>query len=150
MLFVVILAVVVVLGLAAYALYLHKLLRDKKNAEIAQQNELAAKAREKRDEVNRSIQILAQNCESDQLTLTEASIRISGLLSSLGVDDAVREEFSAFYQLADATSHIPFLADWQMLERSEKKRLTLERETLEAQHQDFVLSAAKRILGRSF
>lgn len=150
MFLVVIVAVLVVLGLAAYALYLHKLLRDKKNADLAMQNELEAKAKEKRDEVNRSIQILAQGCESDQLTLTEASIRIRGLLNSLAVEESVREEFSAFYQLADATAHIPYLADWKMLEKSEKRRLTAERETLEAQHQDFVRSAAKRILGRSF
>lgn len=150
MFLVVVVAVLVVLGLVAYALYLHKLLRDKKNADLAVQNELEAQAKEKRDEVNRSIQILAQGCESDQLTLTEASIRIRGLLNSLSVDDTVREEFSAFYQLADATAHIPYLADWKMLEKSEKKRLTAERETLEAQHQDFVRSAAKRILGRSF
>lgn len=150
MLLVVILAVLVVLGLAAYALYLHKQLRDKKRADLAVQEELAAQAQEKRDEVNRSIQILAQGCESDQLTLTEASIRIRGLLNSLNVDETVREEFSAFYQLADATAHIPYLADWKMLEKSEKKRLTKEREALESQHQDFVQSAAKRILGRSF
>src|SRR5690606_10366796 len=70
---------------------------------------------EQREGINRSIQILAQASQSDELTLTEASIRISFLLDSLGVDDEVREEFSAFYQLRNLTEHIPILEGWKKL-----------------------------------
>ena len=45
---------------------------------------------EQRANINRSIQILAQASHTEDLTLTEASIRISVLLDSLGVADDVR------------------------------------------------------------
>tara|TARA_B110000116_G_C16791879_1_gene564265 strand:- start:2718 stop:3167 length:450 start_codon:yes stop_codon:yes gene_type:complete len=148
--FFIITAVLTVFGLAAYAGYLHFLLRKKERRQSAAQLELQEQAKEKREQVNSSIQILAKSCGVDQLTFTEASIRIRGLLNTLSVDESIREEFSAFYQLADATAHIPVLAEWKKLTRSEQNNLQREREKLEQQHREFVQSAAKRILGRSF
>tara|TARA_B110000014_G_C19691149_1_gene362174 strand:- start:115 stop:564 length:450 start_codon:yes stop_codon:yes gene_type:complete len=148
--FFIVTAVLTVFGLAAYAAYLHFLLRQKERQQRDAQRQLQEKAKEKREQVNASIQILAQSCGVDQLSFTEASIRIRGLLNSLSVGEAIREEFSAFYQLADATAHIPVLAEWKKLSRSEQNNLQREREKLEQQHREFVQSAAKRILGRSF
>jgi hypothetical protein len=148
--FFIVTAVLTVFGLAAYAAYLHFLLRQKERQQRDAQLQLQEKAKEKRDQVNASIQILAQSCGVDQLSFTEASIRIRGLLNSLSVEEAIREEFSAFYQLADATAHIPVLAEWKKLSRSEQNHLQREREKLEQQYREFVQSAAKRILGRSF
>ncbi len=148
--FFIVTAVLTVFGLAAYAAYLHFLLRQKERQQRDAQLQLQEKAKEKRDQVNASIQILAQSCGVDQLSFTEASIRIRGLLNSLSVEEAIREEFSAFYQLADATAHIPVLAEWKKLSRSEQNNLQREREKLEQQHREFVQSAAKRIIGRSF
>ncbi len=106
--------------------------------------------REQRAHVNRSIQILAQASQSEDLTLTEASIRISVLLDSLGVGDDVREEFSAFYQLRSLTEHIPILDGWKKLSRKEQMQFDLQRMKHEASYRDFVLDAAVRIKGREF
>jgi hypothetical protein len=106
--------------------------------------------REQRAHINRSIQILAQASQSEDLTLTEASIRISVLLDSLGVGDDVREEFSAFYQLRSLTEHIPILDGWKKLSRKEQMQFDLQRMKHEASYRDFVLDAAGRIKGREF
>ena len=106
--------------------------------------------REQRAHINRSIQILAQASQSEDLTLTEASIRISVLLDSLGVGDDVREEFSAFYQLRSLTEHIPILDGWKKLSRKEQMQFDLQRMKHEASYRDFVLDAAVRIKGREF
>jgi Protein of unknown function (DUF2489) len=100
--------------------------------------------------LNKSIQILAQGLEENEMSLTEASIRISGLLDALGVTEEVKQEFSAFYQLREKTLHIPYLEAWQNLSAAEQNKFDLERIQQEAAYQDFVLDAAKRIIGRNF
>ena len=47
--------------------------------------------------------------------------------------------------LAMATSHIPILTDWGKLSAKEQKRFNDEREIIECEHKDKVLSAAKRL-----
>lgn len=105
---------------------------------------------EQRAWMNKSIQILAQALHNDELTLTEASIRIAGLLDSLDVSAQTKEEFSAFYQLREKTSHIPYLAAWQALSNAEQKKFDVERLRYEFTFNDFVMDAAKRIQGRAF
>ena len=51
----------------------------------------------------------------------------------------------AFDNLAMATSHIPILTDWGKLSAKEQKRFNDEREIIEGEHKDKVLSAAKRL-----
>ncbi|WP_111640805.1 DUF2489 domain-containing protein [Marinimicrobium alkaliphilum] len=147
----IILAVIIILALAGVAGWLHYKLHRQNQQHQAVQEQQAKAGREQRARVNQSIQILARAVGNDEeLTLTEASIRISVLLDSLGVEDPVREEFSAFYQLTEATSHIPFLEGWKQLSRQEQVQYDRERETQETQYREFVLEAAERIQGRDF
>lgn len=141
---VVILILVVVAGVLQYKV--HQLNRARK----AQQRELEAASEAQRERINKSIQVIAQSVGSDDITLTEASIRISVLLDSLGVDDPVREEFSAFYELKTATEHIPILQAWKELSTKKKFQYDRERTTQEQFHEKAVVDAAKRILGRQF
>ena len=105
---------------------------------------------DQREWLNKSIQILAQALHNDELTLTEASIRIAGLLDLLDVHALVKEEFSAFYQLREKTIHIPYLEKWQELSRAEQNKFDIERLNHETTFNDFVIDAAKRIKGRVF
>lgn len=146
----VILAVIIVLMLGITATYLQYRVyqqQQKRAVEQAQQDDVS---RQQRERINKSIQILAQAVQGDELTLTEASIRITGLLDILEVNDAVRQEFSAFYQLRELTAHIPILERWKKLERKEQMRFDLERMKHEASYRDFVLDAAERIKSRNF
>ena len=144
------LAVVIIVVLAIVA---YRLQSKVKKVEASQQQQLRQyeeQKQEKRDSMNKSIQILAQGVVADQLTLTEGAIRISVLLEFLGVSSEQKESYSAFYQLAEATAHIPILEKWKSLPTKEKLQYDNERLRLEQQYGDFVMNAAKRILGQSF
>ncbi|WHI53118.1 DUF2489 domain-containing protein [Microbulbifer sp. MLAF003] len=145
-----ILAAVIIFALAIVAgYYLRKLsVAQKKQAE--QLAELEQAAEDQRQRVNDSIQIIARTLLDDGVGLTEASIRIRVLLDALQVEDKVREEFVAFYTIAEKTSHIPILKDWKALPRKEQFQYELEMAQIEADYKDFAIDAAKRILGRTF
>lgn len=125
---------------------------QKANVEKLREQQLANEQsiREQRERTNKSIQIIAMAVQQDELTLTEACMRIAGLLDHLDVDDGIRQEFSAFYQLRDLTQHIPILEEWQKLDRKQQNDFDIERLRHEATYNDFVIDAAKRILGRNF
>lgn len=125
---------------------------QKANAEKLRQQQLAndLAMKEQRERTNKSIQIIALAVQQDELSLTEASMRIAGLLDHLDVDEAIKQEFSAIYQLRDATQHIPILAEWQKLERKAQNDFDIERLRHEATYNDFVMDAAKRLIGRAF
>jgi len=143
-------AVLIIVVLAAIAGVMQykvvQLNRTRKEAEAQRDADKTAQ----RGRINKSIQVIAQSVGTDDITLTEASIRISVLLDSLSVEDAVREEFSAFYELAESTGHIPILDAWKKLPTKEKLKYDRERTTQEQFHEKNVLDAAKRIRGRDF
>lgn len=143
-------ALVIVLilgGVAAYYLLQVRVLEQKR----AQQQEVIEKeVAEKRQHANVSIQVIAGSLLSEQMSLTEGAIRIRAMLDNLEVEEVVREEFTAFYQLSDATAHIPILGAWKKLDKKQKRAFDNEREALEKTHKEFVEDAAKRIQGRQF
>ncbi len=145
---VIILVLSVVAGRLVYKVYRQKKAQEAKL--LAQEEANQKVIREKREWMNKSIQILAQAVHKDELTLTEASIRISGLLDALEVHADIKTEFSAFYQLREKTSHIPYLEAWQQLSSAEQNKFDIDRLRHEASFNDFVMDAAKRIQGRDF
>lgn len=144
----IILVLAIVASCLVYRVYRQKKEQQEKLKALEEANQQAQ--REQREWFNKSIQILAQALHNDELTLTEASIRISGLLDALDVQSITKEEFSAFYQLREKTSHIPYLEAWQSLSKAEQNKLDVERLHHEEAFYDFVRDAAKRIQGRSF
>lgn len=145
---VIILILATIAGRLVYKVYLQKKIRTVKLQALEDANQKAQI--ERREWLNKSIQILAQAVHKDELTLTEASIRISGLLDSLDVHPDIKTEFSAFYQLREKTNHIPYLEAWHNLSNAEQKKFDLERLRHETTFNDFVVDAAKRIQGRNF
>lgn len=145
---------VIILVLAIIAARLLLKLRaqtKKRTAALAAIEEANQKAQiEQRIWMNKSIQILAQAVGKEDLSLTEASIRICGLLEALNVSEEIKTEFSAFYQLREKTQHIPYLEAWKALSDAEQRKFDLERLQQEATYQDFILDAAKRIVDRHF
>ncbi len=135
-------------GRLVYKVYRQKQEHAAKLQSLEEANQNAQ--REQREWLNKSIQILAHAVQKDELTLTEASIRISGLLDSLDVHSDIKTEFSAFYQLREKTSHIPYLDAWQKLSSAEQNKFDMDRLRHETTFNDFVMDAAKRIQGRNF
>lgn len=135
-----------VLVLAAYALYLALRLRRQQIQVDSAQEALAEQLQGKNTEARQSIQIIARALLQKDLTDTEAAMRIAYLSQQVLATDSEKQQFTVFQQLAQATSHIPILDDWTMLEKSEKRRLTLERETIEANYSDFIAMGAKQLV----
>ena len=143
--------IVVLTVIAARLLLKLRAQTKKRTAALAAIEEANQKAQiEQRVWMNKSIQILAQAVGKEDLSLTEASIRICGLLDALNVGDEIKTEFSAFYQLREKTQHIPYLEAWKALSDAEQRKFDLERLQHEATYQDFIMDAAKRIADRHF
>ena len=143
-------AIVVLLVLAGVAAYYLMQVRELTARRAVQRQEVEKFATEKRAHANLSIQLIAGNLTEEQMSLTEGAIRISKLMDTFGVEAVVLEEFSAFYQLAKATEHIPIMDAWKALKTKQKMVFDSERMKLEVDHKEFVLDAAARIKGRTF
>ena len=145
-----VIAGLIILVLSAIATYYCLELRAARKRQAQQLAEIEVAAEAQRERVNNSIQIIAKTLLEEGVGLTEASIRIRVLMDSLQVTPAEKEEFVAFYKVADQTSHIPILEDWKKLSRKEKFAFEAEMARIEDDYRDFALDAAKRILGRTF
>lgn len=145
-----VLAALVVFSLAVMAGWYLRRLQVATREQKQQLAELERAAEEQRQRVNDSIQIIARTLLDEGVGLTEASIRIRVLLDALQVEAGVKEEFVAFYTVADKASHIPILQEWKQLSPRERFRFEQEMAVLEAEYRDFALDAAQRILGRQF
>ncbi|MCW8128306.1 DUF2489 domain-containing protein [Microbulbifer halophilus] len=143
-------AALIIFALAAVAGYYLRKLHLAQKRQAAQLVELEQSALDQRQRVNDSIQILARTLLDDGVGVTEASIRIRVLLDALQVEQAVKDEFVAFYTVADKTSHIPILQEWKKLPRKKQFQFEMEMAQVESEYQDFALNAAKRIIGREF
>lgn len=140
----VILVLVVVAAYYRYKLYCQQRGTRDREARRLQENIL------KRESVNQSIQILCRALIARQVESSEASLRISALLDSLGVSEQERADFAAIDKMAASLRHIPILEEWQALDRRERRQY----EKLIAQKQleldDFIYDAARKMLGHNF
>ena len=142
---IVVLMVVLVLALVAYASYLLVLLANQRSKE-RRQRQLAEQAiGEKQIDNQNSINIIARCLLQEQVTLTEAAIRISTLARSMQPALVEQQYYLPFDELAKATSHIPILDGWRQLSREQKKQLGTERESIEQVHKQRVLDAAAQL-----
>ncbi len=138
-------ATVILLALAAYSIYLAMQLRRQKQQQKAIADSLNEGRATRDEDARQSIQIIARALVQKDLTETEAAMRIGFLSQQVIATTAETELFSVFKQLAEATSHIPILDDWVNLERSEKRRFTIERERIEKGYSEFIHSSASQL-----
>ena len=150
LMFSIIFGVVIVLLLAGTAIFYLRKVNKMQVTKEQQIKELDGLKSDHNNYLNTSVQVLAQGLVDDQLSLTEGAIRISVLLDNLKINEAARNDYSAIFQLAEATSHIPILDAWNRLSKKEKKEFEKIRSALEDQYKDFVVDAARRLKGKSF
>lgn len=135
--------VIVVLSVIAVKLQLK--VRDQAKARAEQAAEQLKQTKERREYARKSISILAQAMLKEELTLTEASIRIGAMIQIFPLTQEQQAEHRCFVELAKATSHIPILEEWKKLPKAKKRELNAERERLEENYKDFVMAACKSI-----
>ncbi len=135
--------IVVLSGIAAYyVIALYRQEKKQKNIRFEMEKAKAESLRKNR----KSIEILARGLLEEQVSHTEASIRISVLMDSLALVEEVKEKYQVFYQLAKATAHIPILEQWKRLDRKQKNAFDREREGIENTYRDFVIASSKQLL----
>lgn len=143
-------AILIVLTLAIIAYRLQSQVRRMEKRKRIEQEQLQKQQAQHEQYLDNSIRILSQGIIDKQLSLTEGAIRISVLLDNLKVGDTVKQEFRVFYQLAEATAHIPILDAWKKLPAKKRYQLDKERLAAEDKFGDFVIDAAKRLKNYSF
>jgi len=132
--------------LAAIALYYQWLVYEKNKTDIAAEQALAEQLKQRQERNLKSIVVLSRALLADQVSSTEASIRINALAQTLTLEPDAKEILSVFVQLSEATAHIPILEQWKKLPTKKKRAFDAERQKIEAGFQDFVEVAAKKVV----
>ncbi len=138
-------AIAVIAILVAVAAYYHVRLYNKNVKLSENEAELRKTIADNRQKNINSVEIIARAVLDDQVTLTEASIRINALIQAIRLEEDKAKELSVFRQLAEATAHIPILEKWKALSRKEKRDYEKERESIEDNFRDFVVAASEKI-----
>jgi|TARA_B110000495_G_scaffold185606_1_gene183532 hypothetical protein len=135
----------VIVILTGYAFYLGMQLKRQKSRQEQADKELREDLERSDSDARKSVQIIAKALMQKDLTETEAAMRIGFLSQKIAASPEEKMLFSVFQQLAEATSHVPILVDWQALEASEKSRLTKERTAIESKYSEFVQASGEQL-----
>ena len=68
------------------------------------------------------------------------------MAAQLDLPEYEREHYQVFFQLTEATAHIPILDEWQKLSTRDKLRYDQEREDIEKKYREFAVNAASKVL----
>lgn len=143
-------AVAIVAGLmATAAYYLWRLYQLRRSLQVQREQALEAE-RKHRSELNASVQIICRALIADQVGCVEGSIRLSALMDQLGLPEAQRQEYTVFDKMAQAVAHIPILDAWKSLPKEKKRGFEREMQQHEEELRDFIVDAAKRMVGRTW
>ena len=134
-----------VVVLAGYAVFLGVQLRRQNHRQRDLDRQLNEQRATSDSEARQSVQIIARALLQQDLSDTEAAMRIAFLSQKIIATQDELDAFKVFQQLAEATAHIPILEDWALLERSEQRRLTAERERIETDYREFIAAGAKSL-----
>jgi len=92
-----------------------------------------------------SIRVIAQALLQNDLTPTEAAMRIGFLAQQFKPSDHQANPLQTFHSLAMETSHLPILDDWKALSSADKSRLEKERLSIEQKHSEAIDLAARKL-----
>jgi len=146
---IIVLAILIIVGLSGYAIYLYLKLRTQTTEREKKEQELSEELAGRREHYRDSVRVICSAIVEEQVSLTEGAIRISMLVSQLELTEKEKVDFQVFFQLTQATSHIPILEEWKNLSKKEKLRFDQEREKLEESFKIFVKDSARRVLDGS-
>ncbi|MDA7825779.1 DUF2489 domain-containing protein [Porticoccaceae bacterium] len=100
-------------------------------------------------DAQQSIRVIAQALLQNDLTPTEAAMRIGFLAQQYSPTEDQAPSLQVFQSLAMETSHLPILDAWKALPASDKQRLDKERQSIENSHSEAIQVAANT-LAKSF
>ena len=130
--FLMIIGVLVIVVMAAYAAYLWlKVYRQKQQAEQAQD--------ERSRKLAQSIDLIAMAMAQGQCNLSEGVLRLKPLIESAGLDFG---NYPAMSKLHEVVADMPILAERRQLKRNERMKLDLIRESSEAELESEIVAEA--------
>ena len=129
--------------LFVYACFLAYKLKDK-DKRRSQSIEFKPKSEAQLD-AQLSIRVIAQALLQNDLSPTEAAMRIGFLAQQLNDEFKQDQSIKVFETLAMEASHLPILDAWKSLPKDEKLRLEKERLTIESKHAEQINIAAKAL-----
>ena len=96
-------------------------------------------------DAKQSVRVIAQALLQNDLTPTEAAMRIGFLAQKFSPTASQAQSIQAFQSLAMDTSHLPILEAWKTLPTAEKKKLEKERLSIEKTHSVAIDAAANTL-----
>lgn len=115
---------------------------------IAQPVEFQPQSQSQLD-AQQSIRVIAQALLQNDLTSTEAAMRIGFLAQQFEPIEGQEKSIKTFQSLAMDTSHIPILDAWKALSTNDKGEYEKQRLSIENSHSEAIQTAAKT-LAKSF
>jgi hypothetical protein len=115
---------------------------------IAQPVEFKPQSQSQLD-AQQSIRVIAQALLQNDLTSTEAAMRIGFLAQQFEPIEGQEKSIKTFQSLAMDTSHIPILDAWKALSTNDKAEYEKQRLSIENSHSEAIQTAAKT-LAKSF
>lgn len=151
------LALLIIVVLGGYAGYLHWLLRQQKRRRTQAQagsttdsatpavHTFEPPAPQRTVVAEKAVYLLAEALLDDKLTHTEGCIRIAAMAAGLPDYQGFQKEYAVFFQVAEATAHVPILDAWRALSPQEQKSLERERLDIEERYRPAVVAAAQQL-----
>lgn len=128
--FLLVLAALILLSLAGYALHLMMKLKLQKRREKELIEEAKQAQKERYLRILDSIDVIARAMMSEQCDLSEGVLRLKPLLDVLG---RKLSRYTAMWALYQVVENMPILDERKNLKRNERMKLDLEREAKEAE-----------------
>ncbi|RGE48411.1 coproporphyrinogen III oxidase [Mannheimia granulomatis] len=128
--FLIVLAALILISLAGYAIHLILKLRIQKGREKALLEEAKQAQKERYLRILESIDVIAKAMMSEQCDLSEGVLRLKPLLDVLG---RKLSQYTAMWALYQVVENMPILDERKKLKRNERMKLDLEREAKEVE-----------------
>lgn len=143
---VMLLAAILLVALIGYALSLSRQLNAQRRLSEQREASYQALAAKRNIETRDSIAAVCQAMISRNMVPTESALRINYLATQTTLAEHEEQTLAVFIELAEQTSHLPIREAWDALDKPTKKKLTRERELLEASLLDRLELAANNWL----
>ena len=147
-------AMVIILGLAFYAgilisrIKMHRELNKQREAQLSAQNAQARlKKQQRNDNICASIRFIASATAQKQCNLSEAAIRLTVLLETLLLEEAIdiENEYPALSELFYKVKEMPTHQQRKKITVNALKKLDKQRRTFEAELEGRIISEALRL-----
>ncbi|MCL2915075.1 DUF2489 domain-containing protein [Shewanella corallii] len=139
----IILGLVIILALAAYAFVLLRKVSQQQQQAAKIKAEKQAEADAKREEILGDIRYIAQAMLEDRCELSEGVVRIARLFDRLSLTERVSPDYPRLFSHFEVIKDHPIMDARKALPKQERMKLDLQRMKSESEHEDAILAEAK-------